>query len=346
MSRSVMMPGPSSVMTMAEPTLRAVIWRAASAMLSCGATWSKARLTSGPIGMLSWALCPPEPTGSPCASQPRKLVNQVADHRPRVAEKHHRLVLVVELVLNPSEPRRHASFDHHHRTGLVDLEDRHPIDGAALVMSRRGVGDVVGADHDGHVGARNVGGYLIHLDQLVVGYVGLGQQDIHVSRHAPGDGVDGELDLCAAPGKEVGELADLVLRLGHGHAVTRDDDDQPGGLEYHGRLLRGSASYRALLNLRYSPGLDLPKGPEHDVAEVPIHRPRHDERQQEARRSIQGSRDDEDLVVQDEPHGRAAQSRVRVQQGDDSWHVGAADGNDQENAEDQRQRHYDQEQPA
>src|ERR1700730_4398807 len=117
--------------------------------------------------------------------------------------------------------------------------------------------------------------------------------------------------MCPGMRPATGWMADLtpVLRLGHGHAVTRDDDDQPGGLEYHGRLLRGSASYRALLNLRYSPGLDLPQGPEHDVAEVPIHRPRHDERQQEARRSIQGSRDDEDLVVQDEPHGRAAQSR-------------------------------------
>ena len=43
---------------------------------------------------------------------------------------------------------------------------------------------------------RELGVGVVHLLELVVGHVGLGQQDVHVPGHPPGDGVDrvGHLD--------------------------------------------------------------------------------------------------------------------------------------------------------
>ena len=69
---------------------------------------------------------------------------------------------------------------------------------------------------------------LVHLLELVVGHVGLGQQHVHVARHAPGDRVDRVLDLDAALLELLGHLAHRVLGLGDGHAVAGHDDDLAG----------------------------------------------------------------------------------------------------------------------
>ena len=45
---------------------------------------------------------------------------------------------------------------------------------------------------------RHVGIDLVHFDELRVGNLGLGEQHVHVTRHAAGDGMDGELDCDAA----------------------------------------------------------------------------------------------------------------------------------------------------
>ena len=97
--------------------------------------------------------------------------------------------------------------------------------GLDLSWRAGGVGHVVGADHQGHVALRELGVDVVHLDQLVIGDVGLGQQHVHVARHAAGHRVDGELHVDAAARQHVVQLADLVLRLRHRHAVARHDDD-------------------------------------------------------------------------------------------------------------------------
>ena len=67
------------------------------------------------------------------------------------------------------------------RPGLVHVQDRHAEDRARLVVAGGGVGDVVGADHPGDVGPREVG--------------------VDAARH----GVGGELHVHAPPGEEVVE---------------------------------------------------------------------------------------------------------------------------------------------
>ncbi len=73
---------------------------------------------------------------------------------------------------------------------------------------------------------RSIEGLIgFHFDELVVGHVGLGQQHVHVTGHAAGDGMNRKLHFDAALAQFVGKFAHLVLRLGHRHAVTGDDHD-------------------------------------------------------------------------------------------------------------------------
>jgi hypothetical protein len=100
-----------------------------------------------------------------------------------------------------------------------------------------------------------------------------------VARHAAGHWVDREPHLDAAPHQDVGELADLVLRLSRGGTEARNDDDQAGRVEQEGRLLWARGPHRQLL--RPSGRLLAAEAAEQDVRERPVHRPAHDDRQQE-----------------------------------------------------------------
>ena len=50
------------------------------------------------------------------------------------------------------------------------------------------VGDVVRPDHDRDVGLRHLGVDVVHLPELLVGDVGLGEQHVHVTGHGPATG--------------------------------------------------------------------------------------------------------------------------------------------------------------
>src|SRR5262249_42442760 len=68
-----------------------------------------------------------------------------------IAEQHEGLVLEVEFVFHAGEAGVHAAFDDHDGTSSGDIEHGHAVDGAVPVGFRRRVGNVVGADHQGHV---------------------------------------------------------------------------------------------------------------------------------------------------------------------------------------------------
>ena len=122
-----------------------------------------------------------------------------------------------------------------------------PKIGLRLVVPGGRIDHVVGPDDQRHVGLRHLGIDLVHLDQLIVGDLGLGQQHVHVAGHAAGHRVDGELHLHAALGQRVVQFADAVLGLGHGHAVAGHDDHGPGGVHDLRRVFGRGALDRALL---------------------------------------------------------------------------------------------------
>ena len=87
-----------------------------------------------------------------------------------------------------------------------------------------------------------------------------------------------------------------------------------------------------------------PNAAEQHVAERAVHRPAHDERQEEARRAVQSAGDDQDVVAEHEPHGRPGQPGVGVQQRDHRRHVRPADRDDSSTPNDQRERDHEREQ--
>ena len=95
----------------------------------------------------------------------------------------------------PANPGLIPALDHHDGTRLVDVQNRHSVNRARGVGTCRGIGDVVGADHERDVRLREIAVDLVHVKQPVVGDVGLGQEDVHVAGHSAGDRVDAELDV-------------------------------------------------------------------------------------------------------------------------------------------------------
>ena len=97
----------------------------------------------------------------------------------------------------------------------------------------------------------------------------------------------------------VAQLSDLVLRLRGGHPVAGDDHDGAGGIEQEGGLLRIHAADRPLLD-----GTLRRRGPEtaeQHVDEGSVHRLAHDDRQEQAARSVEGSGDDQQLLCRTKP---------------------------------------------
>ena len=178
----------------------------------------------------------------------------------------------------------------------------------------------------------------LHLVELRIRNVGLGQQDVHVPRHAAGHGVDGVADVDAPGLEQIRELARDVLRLGDCKAVARDEHDAAGVGQQH-RGIGGSerahaAAARARAGSRRTAAARA-EGAEEHVGEGAVHGLAHLARQQGARGADERSRDDQQVVVQDEARGRGGNARERVQQRDHNGHVGAADRQHEEHAEQQ-----------
>ena len=164
--------------------------------------------------------------------------------------------------------------------------------------------------------------------------------------HAAGDRMHGEFDIDAIAGQGIVQFADAVLGLGHGHAVTGDDDHGAGGFHDLCGVL-GSCAFDGALLDRARGGLDLAEGAEEDVGKRAVHGLAHDDREDEAGGAVEGPGGDQELVVEHEAHGHGRQPGVGIQKRDDGGHVGAADGNDQEHAEGQRdQDNQREQQPA
>src|SRR5712691_3352286 len=142
-----------------------------------------------------------------------------------IAEEHHALRVVVELVINSGEAWAETALEDDDRLGAVDFQDRHAIERTIPVVLCGRVRHVVRTDNQGNVCFWEVRVDLFHRVQLVVGYVCLGEQDVHVARHAAGDRVNGVFHIYAASGQQLCQFTDAVLSLCDSHPITRYDDD-------------------------------------------------------------------------------------------------------------------------
>jgi len=148
-----------------------------------------------------------------------------------VAVEHAGVLETEELIFDARETGAFAAFEADDDACFVGVDDGHAVDGGGFVTGGGGVDDVVGPDDDGDVHHGHLGVDGIHLDELFVGHVGLGEEHVHVAGHATGDGVNGEAHFGTVFFEHFGEFTHDVLGLGDGHTVAGHDDDVAGGFE-------------------------------------------------------------------------------------------------------------------
>ncbi len=117
--------------------------------------------------------------------------------------------------------------------------------------------------------------------------------------------MDGEAHVDPLFGERVIEFPHLVLRLGHCHAITRHDDHFIRCGENRGCFLRRGAAHRLGFLRARGQGLHLAEGSEENVREGTVHCLRHDDREDEARRSVKRASNNQQLRVENESHGRS-----------------------------------------
>ena len=113
--------------------------------------------------------------------------------------------------------------------------------------------------------------------------------------------------------------------------------------ENRGGLFGAGAAHRPLFLLRGRGSLNLAEGSEHNVGEGPVHRLAHDHGEDETGGTIQGAGNHQHLVVKHKAQERGRKAGIRIQQGDDGGHVGAANRRHQQHAKNQRDSHHERE---
>ena len=218
---------------------------------------------------------------------------------------------------------------------MPDLELRHPVDRTASVAQGVGVDDIIRTDHEHDVGFFEVVVDILHFEHDFVGDVGFGQKHVHMSWHAPGDGVNSEEDLYAGVAKLACNLAHAVLGLGHRHAVSGYDHYAFCVLEFGRYIGRSHRAYLADLAVRRGDGFSFgsAKAAEDHVPDGAVHGAAHDVAEDGAGASDECARDNEQVVREHETGGCCGPAGVGVQEGDDHGHICATDGHDEVDAE-------------
>ncbi|GEM_PF-3787311 len=273
-------------------------------------------------------------------------MHELPDSLLRVAVEHPRVVPVEQVVLDPGEALPLAALKDDDVFRLFDIKDWHAEERAALPVRRR-VDDVVGPNDEDDVGAWELRVHLVPVEEVVVGDPCLGEQDVHVPGHPPGDRVDRELHLDVLAFEQVGQLLNLLLGLGDRHAVAWGND----------HLVRVGEHDRDVVSLdRLHAALDLhpfllrrAESAEEDVRDRAVHRPRHLEREQRTCGADNDARDDHCIVGsrEREPVERDGEPGEGIVHRDHDRHVGSTDREchkepePEREAEEQREIHGD-----
>eukprot|EP00053_Salpingoeca_punica_P012955 m.116409 g.116409 ORF g.116409 m.116409 type:complete len:1093 (-) comp16076_c1_seq1:125-3403(-) len=243
-----------------------------------------------------------------------------------VAEEHVGVGLEEDRVVDVGVACAEGALHDDDLLGVPDGEDGHAGNGRIRVVQGGGVDRVVGADDEGDVSVGKVVVDLLHLQDNVVGHVGLGQQDVELARHAAGHRVDAKAHLDAALRQHLGNVGNGVLGLGHGQAVAGHNDHALGVGQHLHRLLHVGLGVRALhLHGLAAAARQRGDAAENHVDQRAVHGHAHDVGENGAGRANQRADNRQQVVVQHKALGAERPAAVRVEHGDDHRHVRAAD---------------------
>src|SRR5690606_33455310 len=155
---------------------------------------------------------------------------------------------------------------------------------------------------------------IFHFEYDFVRDIGFCQKHVHMSWHAPGDGVNSKEDLNAGVAKLACNLAHTVLGLGHGHAVSGYDHHPFCSLKFSRDIGGNHRAYFAHLAVWCGDGFSF-GGAEPAKDHVPdgaVHGAAHDVAEDGAGASDECTCDDEQVVREHESRGCCGPARVGV----------------------------------
>ena len=275
------------------------------------------------------------------------VTGQRAHGLGRVAQQHVHAGLGVKRVGHPGVAGLFIIVADDHGLGLVRFQNGHAVNGGAFGGVGRRVDHVVGAHHHDQIGVREHGIDRVHFQQVLVIHIGFGQKHVHVAGHAARHGMNGVIDLGASGFQGVGQLFDLVLGLGQGHAVAGHNDHVLGRGQQLGDfsvLLRGGLSgLRGLGGLgrgRFGGGCRPDAGfaghgglAQQDGHQLAVHGLAHDAGEHQTGGTHNAAHGDEQRVGHGETGDGAGNAAHGVEQGNGDGHVRAAHPDGEDDAE-------------
>ena len=156
-----------------------------------------------------------------------------------------------------------------------------------------------------------------------------------MSRHPPGDRVNGVGDLDALMLEDVGHFLERMLGLGDRHAIAGHDDDLAGILEHEGSVFRRALFGIALRAGQGGSAAIFAETAENDRDEGAIHALAHDVGQDRTGGAHQGTGHKKRRVFQREAECGGGPAGIGIEHRDDHRHVGAANRDDQGYADDE-----------
>eukprot|EP00906_Rhabdomonas_costata_P036632 RCo051364 len=241
-----------------------------------------------------------------------------------IAEEHRRVGVEKHGVVHPRIPRGERALDDDHLFGLPDMQHGHPGNRGVGVCHRGAVHGVVGPQHNRDVRGGEILIDLVHLKHNVVRDARLGEQHVHMPRHASSHGVDRKPELHPVRGEEAEHLRDSVLGLRNSHTVTRNKDHGLRIDKQLGRLWGQDRGVGAGIADRHRPLPGAEASKQH-ADDVTVHRHAHDVRQDRPAAAHQRAHNDEQVVLQHEPISHGGPPGVAVQHGNHHRHVGTPD---------------------
>src|SRR5678815_1696706 len=139
------------------------------------------------------------------------------------------------------------------------------------------------------------------------------------------------------------QLAHRMLCLRCGHAIAGHEHDFVCVGHLHCDVLQTYLAHSSLLTSGSIRCGGTAEGPEQHVSHRTVHRPAHQDRENESGEAVEGTSNNQDVILQHEAGGGGGESCVGIQQRHDYRHVCRTNRHHEEQAEDKCQTHHHKE---
>mmetsp|Transcript_39632 Transcript_39632/g.100677 ORF Transcript_39632/g.100677 Transcript_39632/m.100677 type:complete len:336 (+) Transcript_39632:127-1134(+) len=243
----------------------------------------------------------------------------------RVTQQHVSVLLVEDGIVEVSIAAGHGALHEDDLLGPPDLDDGHAPNRTTLDLLRRGIHHVVCADDKHHVVVLHTRIDLIHLKDPLVWHSCLGQEHVHLTGHAAGDGVDPELQIDIVASEQAGNLAHGSLCTRHGHAVARDHQYLSGIDKQLRHGINARLGVLLWATVRTRRHRCIVHSPEEHVEDIAVHSVAHDLCEDGSAEADERAHDRKDGALQQEALGHQGPTRIGVQDCDADGHVTSTD---------------------